>query len=161
MQKTPDPQELLLAQEYHKLFATFFIALDQATAESLYKTMNNYPRLAEELFHLFSHILCMNTRQAIHNCHKNSQTYFGAFTIFSEQIPTILCQDQQAAFKHHQTRCVINAYAKTERDQLAQVFLERSIGVNYMQQYASATEVEATLVSIIDLTEQKLIALAN
>lgn len=161
MQQTPDPKALLLCQEYNKLFDTFFIALDEATAESLYDTMKNYPRLAEELFHLFSNILCMNTRQAIHSCQENSQLYFGAFTIFSEQIPAILCQDQQATFKHHQTRCVINDYAKTERDQLAQVFLERSIGENYRQQYASAAEVEAKLVSIIDLTEQKLAELLN
>jgi hypothetical protein len=159
MQKTPDPQELLLAQDYHKLFETFFLALDNATADSLYETMSSYPRLAEELFHLFSQILCIGTRQSIRINPEKSQIYFGAFTLFSEKIPPIMCKKQHISFKHRQTRCVNNAYAKTERNQLAQVFLERSIGTDYMQQYSSASEVEATLVSIIDSTEQKLLAL--
>lgn len=159
MQTTPDPKECLLAREYSKLFDTFFVALDAATAESLYETMDNYPKLAEELFHLFSHILCVSTRQSIRNCPGKSQFYFGGFTLFSEQIPSILCQDQHVTFKHRQTRCVNNAYARTERDQLAHVFLERSIGADYRLQYASAAEVEATLVSIIDSTEHNLVAL--
>jgi len=161
MQQTTDSKERLLSEEYNALFTSFFIALDEATAESLYKTMDNYPLMAEELFYLFSYILCMNTRQAVHRCPEKSQHYFGAFTTFSKQIPPILCQDQRASFKYNQARCVNNAYSKADRDQLAQVFLQRSIGANYKEHYASASEVEQTLVSIINSSEQKLLALLN
>ncbi|MDY0189529.1 MAG: hypothetical protein RBR22_02240 [Desulfuromonas sp.] len=161
MQKNSASLELLLAKEYHQLFETFFSAIDAATTESLYKTLSNYPRLAEELFHLFSQILCIGTRQSIRINPTKSHIYFGAFTLFSEKIPPIMCKKQHISFKHRQTRCVNNAYAKTERNQLAQVLLERSIGTNYMQQYTSALEVKETLGAIIDATEQKLLVLMN
>jgi len=149
-----------LANCYTQLFSSFFAALDQATAKPLNETFKRYPTMAEELFYLFSGVLCMNTRNAVNRDPDLSKTLFGAFTIFSDKIPAILIpQNQQASFNHKQVQCVNNCYSKSERGQLAALFLNRSIGENYLAQYPAAAEIESTLVAILDHTEKQLLAL--
>lgn len=149
-----------LAKHYTQLFVSFFTDLDHATAEPLNETLKRYPTMAQELFYLFSGILCMNTRNAVNRQPQLSQTLFGAFTLFSEKIPAILIpQNQQASFNHQQVQCVNNCYLKSDRDQLAALFLNRSIGENYLAEYPAATEIESTLVTILDHTEEQILKL--
>lgn len=160
MHKSSEQKSSHLAYRYTQLFNSFFAALDLATAEPLHETLKRYPTMAQELFYLFSGVLCMNTRNAVNQEPKLSQPLFGAFTLFSDKIPKILIpQNQPASFSHKQVHCVNNCYSKAKRNQLAALFLNRSIGENYLGEYPAATEIESTLVAILDHTEEQILRL--
>ncbi|OEU73617.1 MAG: hypothetical protein BA874_08530 [Desulfuromonadales bacterium C00003068] len=160
MHETTEQQSSHLAYRYTQLFNSFFAALDHATAEPLHETLKRYPTMGQELFYLFSGILCMNTRHAVNREPNSSQTLFGAFTLFSDKIPQILIpKNEQASFNHKQIQCVNNCYSKSERNQLAALFLNRSIGDNYRAEYPASTEIESALVAILDHAEKQLLAL--
>lgn len=160
MHEPIEQQSSQLAYRYTQLFNSFFAALDQATAEPLHETLKRYPTMGQELLYLFSGILCMNIRNAVNSEPESSRKLFGAFTLFSDKIPPILIpKNQQASFTHNQVQCVNNCYSKSERNQLAALFLNRSIGENYLAEYPAATEIESTLVAILNHTEKELLAL--
>lgn len=160
MHETTEQHSSHLAYRYTQLFNSFFAALDHATAEPLHETLKRYPTMGQELFYLFSGVLCMNTRLAVNRDPESSQELFGAFTLFSDKIPQILIpKNQQASFHHKQVQCVNNCYLKSERNQLAALFLNRSIGDDYHTEYPASTEIESTLVAILNHIEKQLLAL--
>lgn len=162
MHEPIEQQSKHLAYRYTQLFNSFFAALDQATAEPLHETLKRYPTMGQELLYLFSGILCMKIRDAVNNDPSSSQKFFGAFTLFSNKIPAILLtKENQAPFIHKPVQSVNNCYSKSERNQLAVLFLNRSIGDNYLAEYPAATEIESSLVAILNHTEKQLLALLS
>ena len=160
MHESTEQKSSHLANQYTQLFNSFFAALDLATAEPLNETLKRYPSMSQELFYLFSGVLCMNTRNAVNQHPTLSPSLFGAFTLFSDKIPAILIPEkQQASFSHKQTQCVNNCYSKSKRTHLAALFLNRSIGENYLTEYPASTEIESTLVAILDHTEEQILEL--
>jgi hypothetical protein len=155
MPQIAEKQSSLIAQEYRKLFTIFFTAIDEGITPSLNETLLIYPQMSQELFYLFCGLLCINTRSAVNQHPESSTSLFGAITTFSEQIPHPLHHIKQP-FTLRQIQCVTNTYSTTEHNKLAQLFLNRSIGDDYHQQYPSARELENALNQTIKMTEIKL-----